>query len=170
MGRHIIGHVSELPPGERRVVDAEGRSIGIFNVSGQYYALRNQCPHQGAPLCLAACRREHVSLWHARSIRRHRSTFVRFRVDGPLAGVLVCGVCQPAIPTARRTSACLLDNGLISPTQPWSRLWHRFRLNARQTSHPAPAAAISPRSENWRNPHPSLRIPITGSTVHFRRP
>jgi hypothetical protein len=31
---------------------------------------------------LAACRRERVSLWHARSVRRHRSTFVRFRVDG----------------------------------------------------------------------------------------
>ena len=27
------------------------RSIGVFNVSGRYYALRNACPHQGAPLC-----------------------------------------------------------------------------------------------------------------------
>jgi nitrite reductase/ring-hydroxylating ferredoxin subunit len=54
MGRHIIGRVSELPPGERRIVDVEGRSIGIFNVHGQYYALRNRCPHQGAPLCLGA--------------------------------------------------------------------------------------------------------------------
>ena len=54
MGRHIIGHVSELPPGERRLVEADGRSIGVFNVDGQYYALRNQCPHQGAPLCMGA--------------------------------------------------------------------------------------------------------------------
>jgi nitrite reductase/ring-hydroxylating ferredoxin subunit len=54
MGRHIIGRVSELPPGERRIVDVEGRSIGVFNVHGQYYALRNRCPHQGAPLCLGA--------------------------------------------------------------------------------------------------------------------
>jgi nitrite reductase/ring-hydroxylating ferredoxin subunit len=54
MGRHIIGRVSELPPGERQIVDIEGRSIGIFNVQGQYYALRNRCPHQGAPLCLGA--------------------------------------------------------------------------------------------------------------------
>jgi nitrite reductase/ring-hydroxylating ferredoxin subunit len=54
MKRHVIGHVSELPPGERRVVAVDGRSIGVFNVDGQYYALRNQCPHQGAPLCLGA--------------------------------------------------------------------------------------------------------------------
>lgn len=28
-----------------------GRSIGIFNVGGEFYALRNQCPHAGGPLC-----------------------------------------------------------------------------------------------------------------------
>ena len=54
MGRHIIGRVSELPPGGRTIVEVEGRSIGVFNVQGQYYALRNRCPHQGAPLCLGA--------------------------------------------------------------------------------------------------------------------
>jgi 3-phenylpropionate/trans-cinnamate dioxygenase ferredoxin subunit len=54
MGRHIVCRVSELPPGERRIVEAEGRSIGVFNVKGAYYALRNRCPHQAAPLCLGA--------------------------------------------------------------------------------------------------------------------
>jgi 3-phenylpropionate/trans-cinnamate dioxygenase ferredoxin subunit len=54
MGRHVIGRVSELPPGERIIMEVEGRSIGVFNVHGQYYALRNRCPHQGAPLCLGA--------------------------------------------------------------------------------------------------------------------
>lgn len=43
---------SELPPGSRRIVDAGNRiSIGVFNVDGQYYALRNICPHRKAPLC-----------------------------------------------------------------------------------------------------------------------
>jgi nitrite reductase/ring-hydroxylating ferredoxin subunit len=54
MGRHVVGRISELPPGERKIVDVEGRSIGIFNVHGQFYALRNRCPHQAAPLCLGA--------------------------------------------------------------------------------------------------------------------
>jgi 3-phenylpropionate/trans-cinnamate dioxygenase ferredoxin subunit len=43
-----------VPPGERRIVDVDGRSIGVFNVHGQFYALRNSCPHQAAPLCLGA--------------------------------------------------------------------------------------------------------------------
>jgi 3-phenylpropionate/trans-cinnamate dioxygenase ferredoxin subunit len=54
MRRYIVGKVSELPPGERKIVEVQGRSIGVFNVHGTYYALRNSCPHQAAPLCLGA--------------------------------------------------------------------------------------------------------------------
>lgn len=54
MTRHVVGRVSELGPGERRIVEAAGRSIGVFNVHGSYYALRNSCPHQAAPLCLGS--------------------------------------------------------------------------------------------------------------------
>jgi 3-phenylpropionate/trans-cinnamate dioxygenase ferredoxin subunit len=54
MPRYIVGKVSELPFGERKIVEVQGRSIGVFNVHGTYYALRNSCPHQGAPLCLGA--------------------------------------------------------------------------------------------------------------------
>jgi len=42
---------ADLPPGERTIIDAGGRSIGVFNVDGELYALRNACPHQLAPLC-----------------------------------------------------------------------------------------------------------------------
>ena len=51
MGRHVIGDVESFGVGDRRIVDIEGRSIGVFNVDGQFYALRNRCPHQGASLC-----------------------------------------------------------------------------------------------------------------------
>jgi len=42
---------SELKPGQRRIVEMNGRSIGVFNIDGEYYALTNVCPHQRAPLC-----------------------------------------------------------------------------------------------------------------------
>ncbi len=51
MGRHVVAAVSEIPPGERKLVEYEGRSIGVFNVKGKFYALRNRCAHQGGPLC-----------------------------------------------------------------------------------------------------------------------
>jgi 3-phenylpropionate/trans-cinnamate dioxygenase ferredoxin subunit len=51
MAKHIIGPASELPVGSRKIVEIGGRTIGVFNVNGRYYALRNACPHQLAPLC-----------------------------------------------------------------------------------------------------------------------
>lgn len=54
MGKHVVGRVSAIPPGDRRIFEAEGRSIGIFNVGGEFFAIRNSCPHQAAPLCLGS--------------------------------------------------------------------------------------------------------------------
>lgn len=48
---HRVARVDEIPPGGRLIVAVEGRSIGVFNVRGTFHALRNLCPHQGAPLC-----------------------------------------------------------------------------------------------------------------------
>lgn len=51
MARYLVAIADEIPPGSRLVVNIAGRSIGVFNVDGHYYALRNRCPHQGGPLC-----------------------------------------------------------------------------------------------------------------------
>ena len=40
-----------IPPGKRKIVRLAGRSIGIFNLNGRFFALKNLCPHQGAQLC-----------------------------------------------------------------------------------------------------------------------
>ena len=52
MKAHRVCLTGELAPGERKIVEIEGRSIGVFNVNGRFYALKNSCPHQFAPLCL----------------------------------------------------------------------------------------------------------------------
>lgn len=49
--RHNIGPLTAFPEGEQRLVKVEGRAIGVFNVGGRLYALKNACPHQGAQLC-----------------------------------------------------------------------------------------------------------------------
>jgi nitrite reductase/ring-hydroxylating ferredoxin subunit len=51
MARYVVAAVDEIPPGERKIVTVAGRSIGLFNVNGEFFALRNRCPHQGGPLC-----------------------------------------------------------------------------------------------------------------------
>ena len=52
MAKHLVCKISELPPGARKIIEVEGRSIGVFNIKNSLYAVRNSCPHQGAPLCL----------------------------------------------------------------------------------------------------------------------
>lgn len=49
--KYPICRAAELTHGGRKIVDVDGKSIGVFNVHGTYYALRNICPHQFAPLC-----------------------------------------------------------------------------------------------------------------------
>jgi nitrite reductase/ring-hydroxylating ferredoxin subunit len=51
LARHVVASLEEIPPGARKIVEVAGRSIGIFNVRGELFALRNRCPHQGGPLC-----------------------------------------------------------------------------------------------------------------------
>jgi 3-phenylpropionate/trans-cinnamate dioxygenase ferredoxin subunit len=51
MTKYVVGTTAEIPPGERKIVELEGRSIGIFNVDGDFFALLDQCPHAGAALC-----------------------------------------------------------------------------------------------------------------------
>lgn len=47
-----VARVGEIPPGGRKIVEAGGRSIGIFNVGGTIVAVLNVCPHELAPVCL----------------------------------------------------------------------------------------------------------------------
>ena len=50
MAKYIVATLAELPPGSRKLVEVAGRSIGVFNIAGEFSALRNRCPHQGGPL------------------------------------------------------------------------------------------------------------------------
>ena len=50
-GKRIkVAEVGDLPVGEGRVIEAEGRTLALFNVDGTFYAVDNTCPHRGGPL------------------------------------------------------------------------------------------------------------------------
>ena len=60
-GRRVtVCALSELPPGQRRIVEAAELSIGVFNVGGTLYAVKNVCPHYGAPLCQGSLHATHA--------------------------------------------------------------------------------------------------------------
>lgn len=48
---YVVAQVGEIPVGGRKIVEIERRSVGVFNIGGEFFALRNACPHAGGPLC-----------------------------------------------------------------------------------------------------------------------
>jgi nitrite reductase (NADH) small subunit len=45
-----VADASELHEGAGKVVRVEGKSLAIFRVKDEYYALNNNCLHRGGPL------------------------------------------------------------------------------------------------------------------------
>jgi len=45
-----VAQTSEIPAGQGKCVEVEGRRLAIFNVDGSYYAIDDVCQHQGGPL------------------------------------------------------------------------------------------------------------------------
>jgi len=41
---------AELAPGEMRLVEIDGRKIGVFNCDGALYAIEDRCSHDDGPL------------------------------------------------------------------------------------------------------------------------
>ncbi len=42
--------LTELPPGEMRLIEHEGAKIGVFNCDGSIYAIEDRCSHDDGPL------------------------------------------------------------------------------------------------------------------------
>lgn len=60
-----VAQASEIRDGEGFPVELDGVPIAIFRVDGQYFAVADCCPHQGAPLCDGAVVGRSVACsWH----------------------------------------------------------------------------------------------------------
>jgi len=51
MAEWFVAKTSEMQDGDRRIVTAGQREIGVFHKDGAYYAYSNTCLHQGGPAC-----------------------------------------------------------------------------------------------------------------------
>ena len=62
---HKVCDAEDLQPGQGRTFSVEGRSIALFNVDGKYYAIEDECTHEGGPLGEGLLRGTHVLCpWH----------------------------------------------------------------------------------------------------------
>ena len=88
-----VASTGDVPDGEGRVFEVNGRQVAVFNSRGTFYAIDNTCEHQGGPLAEGELDGNVVTCpWHgwtyditsARhlTIRIPRSRSLRSRVDG----------------------------------------------------------------------------------------
>ena len=47
----FVARSDDMSEGARRVVECEGRQIGVVRAKGKLHAFLNICPHQGGPVC-----------------------------------------------------------------------------------------------------------------------
>ncbi len=45
-----VANIDELTPGMRRVVDVDGVAVIVFNLEGEYFAIKDECTHDGGVL------------------------------------------------------------------------------------------------------------------------
>ena len=45
-----VAKVSELPPGEKKLVEVDDIPVALFNVNGEFFAIEDVCTHDGGPL------------------------------------------------------------------------------------------------------------------------
>jgi 3-phenylpropionate/trans-cinnamate dioxygenase ferredoxin subunit len=45
-----VCRADELRPGESRLVDVDGRKVGVFKADGELYAIEDRCSHDDGPL------------------------------------------------------------------------------------------------------------------------
>lgn len=45
-----VARVQDIPPGTGRAYRVGAYEVAIFHAGGEFYALENNCPHQGGPI------------------------------------------------------------------------------------------------------------------------
>lgn len=45
-----VGSAADIPNGAGKAFDVDGRQIAVFNCDGSFFAIDNECKHQGGPL------------------------------------------------------------------------------------------------------------------------
>ena len=63
--------LSELPPGEMRLVEWDELEIGVFNCAGTVYAIEDRCSHDDGPLVEGGLDQENCTV----ECPRHGSRF-----------------------------------------------------------------------------------------------
>jgi nitrite reductase/ring-hydroxylating ferredoxin subunit len=66
MARFVeVARKSEIPEAGAILVEVEGKRLALINLSGEIYAIDDECPHEGGPLSEGTISGEEIECpWH----------------------------------------------------------------------------------------------------------
>ena len=56
-----VAKTSEVPNFGKKVVSVSGREILLINIKGTFFAVENECPHQGSPMGAAVVKDGYIA-------------------------------------------------------------------------------------------------------------
>jgi 3-phenylpropionate/trans-cinnamate dioxygenase ferredoxin subunit len=56
-----VAKTSEVPNFGKKVVTVSGQDVLLINIKGSFFAVENECPHQGSPLQAAIVKDGYIS-------------------------------------------------------------------------------------------------------------
>jgi nitrite reductase/ring-hydroxylating ferredoxin subunit len=61
----VVAKVAAIPSDSAKCVEVDGKRIALFNVGGDFYAIGDDCTHEGGPLSEGLLHGEEVECpWH----------------------------------------------------------------------------------------------------------
>jgi nitrite reductase/ring-hydroxylating ferredoxin subunit len=92
-----VAQTSEIPVGQGKTVEVDGKRVAIFNVDGAFYAIDDTCAHQGGPLGEGELDGNIVTCpWHAwmydvtTGLNTDDSSIVQEKYEVKVEGTSVC--------------------------------------------------------------------------------
>lgn len=60
-----VGNVEDFEDPGKKVITVGDEEYGVFRLGSDFYAYRNECPHQGGPVCQGRIFKRVVEVMHA---------------------------------------------------------------------------------------------------------
>jgi nitrite reductase (NADH) small subunit len=82
MAEWYVGKISEFAEGSKKIIEVDGKKIGVYKKNGRFYAYKNLCKHQGGPVC------EGLTLGRVEAVLAEDKTFIQERYSDTVTHIV----------------------------------------------------------------------------------
>jgi nitrite reductase (NADH) small subunit len=162
----IVAAAAEIPSGQRKIVQVNGLSIGVFHHDGQWYAVRNSCIHRGGPVATGTLEGDILTCpWHgyqfnlrtAQCVDDPKAELDRYSVSVVDGQVHVQVPDESAVPPASPPTSATADVPAAATAHTTSAHGTTNGITAETAAAAAPMEAATPAAATSVGAAPTLK-------------